>query len=71
MVVCTGEERRGTGWWKMGTVRLKGIRGNSDQGTYPICRKDKVWSHILRCEGSRSCRYELVDKRFTRNDLEI
>jgi hypothetical protein len=30
--ICTLEERKGTGWWKMGIWRLKGMRGNIDKG---------------------------------------
>jgi hypothetical protein len=32
MDVCTFEERKGIGWWKMGIWRLRGIRGNIDKG---------------------------------------
>jgi hypothetical protein len=38
--VCTFEERRGTVWWKMGIWRLKGMRGNNNQGICPVCRKE-------------------------------
>jgi hypothetical protein len=27
--ICTLEERKGIGWWKMG---IKGMRGNTDKG---------------------------------------
>jgi hypothetical protein len=47
----------------MGIWRLKGVRGNIDQGMCPICSKQEGWSRILRCEGTRSLRDELVDKR--------
>jgi hypothetical protein len=69
--VCTQEARRGIGWWKMGIWRLKGVRGNTEQGICPICNKEEGWSHILRCEETRSWREELVDKRFTSIESEI
>jgi hypothetical protein len=50
------EARRGTGWWKMGIWRLKGAGGNTDQGMSFICSKEEGWSHMLRCEGTRSWR---------------
>jgi hypothetical protein len=37
--VCTQEARRGIGWWKMGVCRLKGVRGNTEQGMCPMCNK--------------------------------
>jgi hypothetical protein len=58
------------GWWKMGIWRLKGVRGNTEQGMYPVCNKEEGWSHILRCAETRSWREELVDKRFTSIELE-
>jgi hypothetical protein len=60
----TLEARRGTGWWKTGIWRLKGIRGNTEHGMCPMCNKEEGWSHILRCGETRSWREELVDKRF-------
>jgi hypothetical protein len=68
--VCTQEARRGTGWWKMGIWRLKCVRGNTEQGMCPMCNKEG-WSHILRCEETRSWGEELVDKRFTSIEPEI
>jgi hypothetical protein len=63
--VCTQEARRGIGWLKMGIWRLRGVRGNTEQRMCPMCNKEEGWSHILRCEETRSWREELVDKRFT------
>jgi hypothetical protein len=68
--VCTQEARRGIGWWEMGIWRLKGVRGNTEQGICPVCNKEG-WSHILRCSETRSWREELVDKRFTSTEPEI
>jgi hypothetical protein len=48
------EARRRIGWWKMGIWRLKGVRGNTEQGMCPMCNKEEGWSHILRCEETRS-----------------
>jgi hypothetical protein len=42
--VCTQEARRGIGWWKMGIWRLKGVRGNKEQGMCPMCNNEKGWS---------------------------
>jgi hypothetical protein len=41
------EERKVIGWWKMGSWRLKGMRGNIDKGVCPVCRKEGGGSHIL------------------------
>lgn len=38
----------------MGIWRLKVVRGESDQGLYPICRKVEGWNHIMRYEKTRS-----------------
>jgi hypothetical protein len=35
------------------------MKGNIDQG---ICRMEGGWSHIPRCEGSKSWRDELLEK---------
>jgi hypothetical protein len=69
--VCTQEARRGIGWWKMGIWRLRGVRGNTEQGLCPVCNKEEGWSHTLRSEETRSWREELVDKRFTNIESEI
>jgi hypothetical protein len=36
--VCVHEVRRDIEWSEMGIWRLNGIRGNTNQGLYPICR---------------------------------
>jgi hypothetical protein len=54
----------------MGIWSLKGVRGNTEQGLCPMCNKEG-WSHILRCEETRSWREELVDKRFINIETEI
>jgi hypothetical protein len=59
------------GWWKMGIWRLKGVRGNTEQGMCPMCNKEEGWSHILGCEETRSWREDLVDKRFTSIEPQI
>jgi hypothetical protein len=55
----------------MGIWRLKGVRGNTEQGMCPMCNKEKGWSHIQRCEETRSWREGFVDKRFTFIEPEI
>jgi hypothetical protein len=30
--VCSQEARKGIGCWKMGILKLKGVRGNTEQG---------------------------------------
>jgi hypothetical protein len=55
----------------MGIWRLKGVRGNTEQGMCSVCNKNEGWSHILRCAETRSWREELVDKRFTNIEPEI
>jgi hypothetical protein len=60
--ICTFEERKGIGWWKMDIWRLKGMRGNIDKGVCPVCRKEEGGSHILQCEGTRVWR-DMVGKK--------
>jgi hypothetical protein len=62
--ICTFEERKGTGWWKMGIWRLKGMRGNIDKGVCPVCRKEEGGSHILQCEGTRVWRGRWLERKF-------
>jgi hypothetical protein len=69
--VCSQEARRGIGWWKMGIWKLKGVRGNIEQGMCPMCSKEEGWRHIFRCDETKSWRNDLVDKRFTSVDREI
>jgi hypothetical protein len=69
--VCTQEARRGIGWSKMGIWRLKGVRGNTEQGMCSMCNKEEGWGHILRCEETRSWRQELLDKKFTSIEPQI
>jgi hypothetical protein len=45
--ICTFQERKGTGWWKMGIWRLKGMRGNTDKGVCLYAGKKR--------EGGTSC----------------
>jgi uncharacterized protein YprB with RNaseH-like and TPR domain len=52
----------------MGIWRLKGVRGNTEQG---MCNKEEGWTHIVRCKETRSWREELTDKRFTSIEPEI
>jgi hypothetical protein len=65
------QERRGIGWWKVGIWRLKGMRGNTGQGICPVCRKDKGWSHILGCKGTKNSKDELLERKLTSIDLKI
>jgi hypothetical protein len=48
----------------MGIWRLEVITGNTDQRKCPKCRKEEVWSHILKCKRNISWRDELVNERF-------
>jgi hypothetical protein len=43
---------------------LKGIRKNEETGIFPICRKEEVLSHILKCDGMKMWREEILVKRF-------
>jgi hypothetical protein len=38
---------------------------------YPLCRIEKEWSHILRREGAKPCRDELLERTVTSKDPEI
>jgi uncharacterized protein YdaT len=41
------------------------------RGIYPTCSKEKDWSqHTLRCEGTKICSDEIVEKRFRDTDAE-
>jgi hypothetical protein len=46
--VCTCEERRGIGWWKVGNWRLEGMMGNVDQGMCVPCmqKRGRTGSHL-------------------------
>jgi hypothetical protein len=55
----------------MGIWRLNGIRKNVEIGICPICRKEEELSHILRCDGTKMWREEILDKRFWNIDPEI
>jgi hypothetical protein len=69
--VGSQESRRGIGCWKMGIWKLKGVRGNTEQGMCPMCSKEEGWSHTFRRDETKSWRNDLVDKRFTSVDTEI
>jgi hypothetical protein len=65
----TRESRRSIAWWRMGIWRLKGIRKDVEIGICPICKKEGL-SHILRCDGTKMWREEILDKRFWNIDPE-
>jgi hypothetical protein len=69
--ICTFEEGKGTGWWKMGIWRLKGMRGNIDKGICHVCWKEGGGSHILQCEGTRVWRDRWFERKFTSIHPEI
>jgi hypothetical protein len=52
--ICTFEERNGIGWWKMGSWRLKGMRGNIDKvyALYAGKKKEGVTSCNVKVQGS-------------------
>jgi hypothetical protein len=52
-------------------IKLKGVRGNIEQGICPMCSKEEGLSHIFRCDETKSWRNDLADKRFTSVDPEI
>jgi hypothetical protein len=68
--ITTRESRRNMVWWRMRIWRLKGIRKNVEIGISPICRKEEELSHILRCDGTKMWREEILDKRFWNIDPE-
>jgi hypothetical protein len=39
--VCSQEAIRGIGWWKMGIWKLKGVRGNIEQGICHMFSKEE------------------------------
>jgi hypothetical protein len=55
----------------MGIWKLKGVTGNIERGICPMCSKEEDWSHIFRCDETKSWRNDLVHKRFTSVDPEI
>jgi hypothetical protein len=54
-----------------GILEIEGIRKNVKIGICPICRKEEELSHILRCDGTKMWREEILDKRFWNIDPEI
>lgn len=54
----------------MGEKRSLVIYNRLKKGMWPIWTKEERCNHILRCEETRGCRDELVDKRLTGIDLE-
>jgi hypothetical protein len=69
--VCSQEVRRDRGWWNMGIWKLKGVRRNTEQRICPMRSKEEGWSHIFRCDETKSLRNDLVDKRFASVNPEI
>jgi hypothetical protein len=69
--ICTFEERKGTGRWKMGVWRLRGMRRNIDKGVCPVCRTEGGGKHILQCEGARVWRDRWLERKFTSIHTEI
>jgi hypothetical protein len=61
--LCTGEARRVIVWWKTGVWRLQGVMRNNVQGICPICSREENSSRILRREGTKIWRDEILDKR--------
>jgi hypothetical protein len=55
----------------MGIWRLKEIRKIVEIGICPICRKEEELSHILRCDGTKTWREEILDKIFWNIDPEV
>jgi hypothetical protein len=49
----------------MGFRKLKWVRRNIEQDICPLFNKEEGWSHIVRCDETKSWREDLVDKRFT------
>jgi hypothetical protein len=68
---CSQEARTGIRWWKMSIWKLKGVRGNIEQGICSMHSKEEGWSHIFRSDETKSWRNDLVDKKFTSVDTEI
>jgi hypothetical protein len=52
-------------------LEVEGIRKNVEFGICPTCRKEEELSHILRCDGTKMWRAEILDKRFWNIDPEI
>jgi hypothetical protein len=44
--------------------RLTGVRGNTDQGTCPMCDKEEGWGHILTHEETRHLRKVVTRQNF-------
>jgi hypothetical protein len=55
----------------MGIWRLKDIRKNAEIGICPIRREEEELSHILRRDGTKMWREEILDKKFWNIDPEI
>jgi hypothetical protein len=55
----------------MGIWRLKGMRGNTDKGVCPVCRKEEGGSHILQSKGTRVWTDRWLERKFTSVHPEI
>jgi hypothetical protein len=60
--ITTQESRRNIVWWRMGIWRLKGVGKIVEIGICPICRKEEELSRILRCDGTKMWREEILDR---------
>jgi hypothetical protein len=43
---------------------MKGVRENVEIGMSPTCLKEKELSHVLRCDGTKMWREEILGMRF-------
>jgi hypothetical protein len=48
-----------------------GVRRNNEPGIFPICRKEQDLNHVLRSEGIKMWRNEILDKWFRNIKVEI
>lgn len=42
-----------------------------EQRTCPVCNKIGDWSHVLKCEGTKISRNQILNKRFRNMHTEI
>jgi hypothetical protein len=58
-------------WWKLGVWRLKVVKRKNSHGICSVCRKEEESSQMLRCQGTKIWRDQILKKDFRNVYTEI